>query len=92
MEFRCSLTLLEGISNWINNCLIPISRLDLSAHVGKAVFVGKTWQGERGRGGVGRVDTVGERKTIGEESRSNTFVEIASDEVVRARMAFEMKT
>lgn len=54
--------------------------------------MGKTWQGERGRGGVGRVDTVGERKTIGEESRSNTFVEIASDEVVRARMAFEMKT
>lgn len=38
LEFCCTLTLLEGISNWINNCLIPISQLDLSALTEEAVL------------------------------------------------------
>lgn len=33
--------LLEGISNWINNCLIPFSQLDLSAQTEEAVSYGK---------------------------------------------------
>lgn len=41
MEFCCSLTLLGGISNWINNCLIPISQLDLSAQTAEAMSYGK---------------------------------------------------
>lgn len=53
MEFCCTLTLLEGISNWINNCLIPISQLDLSAQTEEAVSYGKErekeWEGERVR-------------------------------------------
>lgn len=41
LEFGCTLTLLEGISNWINNCLIPISQLDLSALTEEPVSYGK---------------------------------------------------
>lgn len=39
----------RGMSNWINNCLIPISQLDLSAQTEKAVSYGKErekeWEG-----------------------------------------------
>lgn len=51
LEFCCTLTLLEGISNWINNCLIPISQLDLSAQTEEDASYGKErnteWEGER---------------------------------------------
>lgn len=33
--------LLERISNWINNCLIPFSQLDLSAQTEEAVSYGE---------------------------------------------------
>lgn len=48
------LTLLGGISNWINNCLIPVSRLDLSGQTEEAVSYGKEsqkkkeWEGREG--------------------------------------------
>lgn len=37
LDFCCTLTVLEGISNWINNCLIPISLFDPTAQTEKAV-------------------------------------------------------
>lgn len=37
----CTRTVLEGISNWINNCLIPIILLDLPAQTKEAVSYGK---------------------------------------------------
>lgn len=41
LELCGTLMLLGGISNWINNCLIPISQLDLSAQTEEAVSYGK---------------------------------------------------
>lgn len=41
LESCFTLTLLEGSSNWINNCLIPISKLDLSAQTEEAESYGK---------------------------------------------------
>lgn len=41
LECCCTRTVLEGISNWINNCLIPIILLDLPAQTKEAVSYGK---------------------------------------------------
>lgn len=40
LEICATPTLLEGISNWINNCLIPISQLHLFAQT-EAVSYGR---------------------------------------------------
>lgn len=57
--------MLEGISNWINNCLIPISLLDLPAQTEGAVSYGKDRkkrEGESEKHGKTLTDTVHEEK------------------------------
>lgn len=58
LEFCCTPVLLEGISNWINDCLIPISQLDLAGQTEEAVSYGKE-RGERMGGGERARDTDG---------------------------------
>lgn len=43
LEFFCTVLLLEGIFNWINNCPIPISQLDLTAQMEDCVL----WEREK---------------------------------------------
>lgn len=50
LEFCCTRTVLQGISNWINNCLIPIILLDLPAQTKEAVSYGKNRKKKRERG------------------------------------------
>lgn len=50
--------LLEGIFNWINNCLIPISQLDLAGQTEEAASYGKE-RGKRMGGGERARDTDG---------------------------------
>lgn len=71
---------LKGISNWINNCLIPISQLDLSAQTEEAVSYGKEskkeWEGERLRD-VERHGQIQEKKG----STKDSVLEIDKDKV-----------
>lgn len=66
--------LLEGISNWINNCLIPISQLDLSAQTEEAVSYGKEsekrGEGESERSGKTQRDTGKDGEHEGQCSRN----------------------
>lgn len=66
--------LLEGTSNWINNCLIPISQLDLSVQTEEAVSYGKEgkkeWEGESERHGMTQTDTGKEMELKGQCSRN----------------------
>lgn len=50
LECCCTRTVLEGISNWINNCLIPIILLDLPAQTKEAVSYGKKRKKKERRG------------------------------------------
>lgn len=67
LESCGTLTPLEGISNWINNCLIPISQLDPSARTEEAVSYGKERKKTSGR-------------EIGEEERSTRDIVLEIDE------------
>lgn len=64
MKFCCTLTVLEGISNWINNCLIPISLLDLLAQTGEAASYGKDC------GGEGEMESERQGKTLTDLKRN----------------------
>lgn len=70
LEFCCTLTLLEGISNWINNCLIPISQLDLSALTEEAVLWERDGRRVRGREKETQTDTGKQNKHKGHGSRN----------------------
>ena len=79
--------LLEGISNWINNCLIPISRLDLPAQREEAASYGKEsereWEGGRERERVRDVERHKTDRGKATDHKGQCFLEIEEEIVAR---------